>query len=375
MPRLRLICVFTAVAVAVGLCDAPADGQTFDPLQKLTTTKPRTLDTHRQLYPIEVDAQWGFIDADGKVVIQPQFETKGQFHDGMAVVTLNGEHGYVTHRGKFMPLPHYERLFPFSGDYARVSLPQPTVRSGPRKFKFTFVDRNGRNISKTLYDNAGDFSEGIARVYLAAGASFEGRFIADSWGFINGRGDMIIRPQFKEVGDFHEGLARVNSQGRWGYIDDDCNMVIEPRFDYAEDFSEGLATVQIGGRRGYINKEGEIVIAPDFEYAGPFRTERAAVARTVTQQFEFINPRGRVVINRKFEAAGDFSDGFARVYETGKWGYINTAGDPVIEPQFDDAHDFNGELALVTIGNAWGYISQTGIFVWRSDGTQTGNSQ
>src|SRR5690606_32406515 len=108
-------------------------------------------------------------DAEGRMAIPPQFDAKGQFYDGMAAVIQDGVQGYVTHRGRFLPLPHYERLFPFSGDFGRVSVPHATARSGPRRHKFTFVDRNGRNILTTLYDNAGDFSEGLARVYLAAG--------------------------------------------------------------------------------------------------------------------------------------------------------------------------------------------------------------
>ena len=68
--------------------------------------------------------------------------------------------------------------------------------------------------------------------------------MAKKYGFIDKSGKVVIELQFDDAGYFSEGLARVEKDGKWGFIDKSGKVVIEPQFDDAEDFSEGLAKVQ-----------------------------------------------------------------------------------------------------------------------------------
>src|SRR5688500_6464298 len=72
------------------------------------------------LFPVIVDGKWGFIDRDGKLVIPPQVDTKSQFTNGSAAVSLAGKHGYVDGHGKCTPLREYSHLYSFYGGMARV---------------------------------------------------------------------------------------------------------------------------------------------------------------------------------------------------------------------------------------------------------------
>ncbi len=53
----------------------------------------------------------GFVDGSGKVIIKPQFETAGNFHEGLAVAKLPGKsdvmEGYIDGSGKWAISPSF----------------------------------------------------------------------------------------------------------------------------------------------------------------------------------------------------------------------------------------------------------------------------
>ncbi|MHC4489349.1 MAG: WG repeat-containing protein [Planctomycetota bacterium] len=50
------------------------------------------------------------------------------------------------------------------------------------------------------------------------------------WGYIDNSGKVVIAQQYDDARDFSEGLARVNISGKWGYIDRYGDIFIEATF-------------------------------------------------------------------------------------------------------------------------------------------------
>jgi hypothetical protein len=85
------------------------------------------------LAPVCVNDKWGFIDASGTVVIEPQFDVPYRldgsvfylmpsmgFHNGLAPVALHHKVGYIDHDGVFVVAPQFGLGFGFVGGFARV---------------------------------------------------------------------------------------------------------------------------------------------------------------------------------------------------------------------------------------------------------------
>ncbi|WP_235596447.1 WG repeat-containing protein, partial [Leptospira weilii] len=110
--------------------------------------------------------------------------------------------------------------------------------------KYGYIDKTGKFIIPSQFDNAHSFSEGLAAVQ-----------IGKKWGFIDKTGNFVIPPQFYNANSFSEGLAAVQiceegsdngcGKWKWGYIDKTGNVAIQPQFYNADSFSEGLAVVEI----------------------------------------------------------------------------------------------------------------------------------
>lgn len=188
------------------------------------------------LAAVKIGQKWGYIDRQGKIVIQPKFMGAQDFAEGLAaVIDVRGKWGYINKAGYFVISPKFNPVIEFT--------------TPPSKF-----------------------SEGLAAVGSENGTR--------RWGYINRKGEFAIEPKFDSgyagCSYFSEGLAWVTvgcepekrdlSTGKYGYIDREGKFAIEPCFDFATDFSDGLAKVQIDdaspfnrGKWGYINKSGQFV--------------------------------------------------------------------------------------------------------------------
>lgn len=123
---------------------------------------------------------------------------------------------YVRSNGTFINPKSYLKLEPFKEDLARVS-----VSKGLNILKnWGFIDMDGNEIVPTIYQDADDFSEGLA------GVKQDGK-----WGFVDKTGQVVISPQFDYVGKFHAGAAPANENEKWGLIDTTGNWILFPYYD------------------------------------------------------------------------------------------------------------------------------------------------
>ena len=136
------------------------------------TNSEETVST-QNLFAVKVGEKVGFIDRNGKVIIEPQFQGARDFSEGRAVVAVSVD-----------------------------------------KYKQDYIDEAGKFVITPQFDAARDFSEGLAAVGIGFfGIHGDGEH---KWGFVDKSGTMIITPQFQEVQNFSEGLAAVkNTQGKW----------------------------------------------------------------------------------------------------------------------------------------------------------------
>lgn len=111
----------------------------------------------------------------GKFVINPQFDARSGFKDGLAAVRIGGE------------------------------------KSGA----WGHIDKQGKVVINPQFGYASLFSEGLAAVRI-------GDEKTGKWGYIDKQGAMVINPQFDHARLFSDGLAAVRIgdavSGRWGYI-------------------------------------------------------------------------------------------------------------------------------------------------------------
>lgn len=70
---------------------------------------------------------WGYIDRNGKWIIQPQYKSAGPFSEGVANVETAGMVGYIDERNTYVIEPKFEIAYPFKDGIARTIVQRPYV--------------------------------------------------------------------------------------------------------------------------------------------------------------------------------------------------------------------------------------------------------
>ena len=197
------------------------------------------------------------------------------FSDGLAMFANEADkYGFVDKNGKTVIEAQFEMALPFIGDFAGFWQSESVG----------FIDKTGKTTIPPKFKEVGYFSEEKAPF-----------FDGNQWGYIDTNGSYAIHPQFESAGQFKNGLASVQQGGMFGYVNKGGKMVIKPQFDDASSFSDGLAVIRVGEKYGYINKDGNTKINPQFEYAGNFHNGSAPVFNN--GKWGLINKTGQYIAN------------------------------------------------------------------------------
>ena len=302
------------------------------------------------IIPVKQGDYWGYVDREGKFVINPQFKQAFAFQDGLALVKSGQDlFGYIDAKGKMVIPAVYKEATAFSEEMAAVVKENQQIE---------FINTSGKTAFTLAsdIDYASNFHDGLAKIESQ-----------NKYGYVNTTGKIVIPCQFEIASDFSEGLARISSKvkDKWvyGFIDKTGKIEINQQFDNAFDFSEGRAMIETGGKYGFIDKTGKIVITPQFDDCFPFKEGVASVKQG--ELFGFINTEGKFVINPQFKMAYNFGEnGLAAIKSTtnDKWGFINKEGKMLIEAQFADVSPFVDDVAITALGEKYGLIDKDGKY-------------
>lgn len=216
---------------------------------------------------------WGYIDAKGKIKIKCQFEKAYAFDQkGFAKVGYHGHCGFINKKGKWLIEPKFDWWG--LGAFSSNNLAKARFEEG----KSFFINRQGDIVLKPRFKSFYEFSEDLCLFKMSN----------NRYGFMNAQGKAVIPAHYEEAVDFSHGLAKVLINGSWGFINKKNELVIAPEFKnntaeisledvfkvglekaiprpHISSFSpSGLAFFEANGVYGAINTSGDIIIPTQY---------------------------------------------------------------------------------------------------------------
>jgi len=320
---------------------------------------------------------YGYINIDGEVIVEPQYERAEEFSDDRGAVMSkdNDKWGFINKDGDLIIKPIYDDVFSFSYGLAGVEINN----------KWGFINKDGEISIELIYDKIGLFSEGLAYAEIDKKKRF-----------INNKAELVFEvDNYYEVSSFSDGLVRffnfdnTTSKVDMGFFNKIGNLVLDvSQYNMVQDFSNGLAMVRIGEypneyKYGFINKKGELVVDLLYDDARSFSEGLALVniGGLGIGNWGFINKKGKVVIEFDYFLGKSFSEGLAGMLLSKLNGnvplqenvFINKNGESILT--FEDGiwieSPFKNGLALITVSDEnhlykgrSGYINRKGEVVF-----------
>lgn len=196
-----------------------------------------------------VTGKVGFMRPDGSQLAPPVYDKAGEFHDGMAMVWLNGRYGFVNAAGQLVITPAYQvALEPNGGavqqmppDYVPPPLLEGIEQSGIGPH--AYLDMMMRHDWEQLYgengvkaDCVGDFACGLALVHING-----------LYGYTDKQNNIVITPRYEQGTMFKAfeykplfgkprpaQAAAVMLNGKWALIDTEGNLLTKFKYKYYE---------------------------------------------------------------------------------------------------------------------------------------------
>jgi len=138
------------------------------------------------------------------------------------------------------------------------------------------------------------------------------------WGYVYQK-KKIIKNQYDDAYDFSSGLARVKLNGFWGYIDKTGKEIIAMKYETIEDFADDMAKVGLDGKYGYIDKTGKEIIALIYEEAGKFKNDWLKVKSN--GKYGYVDKTGKTVVPFIYDSSVDLSLVKALMFKGGSCEY------------------------------------------------------
>jgi hypothetical protein len=248
--------------------------------------------------------QWGYINGEGRIVIEPNYHTVTRFRAGKAIVSLR-PNAYQVINTKGEPL--------FEGTYANIEQ-DPHSDS----LYLLHVENPVIGFLDTLTWQLSE--KGMPQAKAVGNGILLYRHKNKKWGYQRFSGQLLSDSIYVDAHSFHEGLAAVCLQGKWGYLDTSGHMKMAARYQAASDFSEGKALVTWKDKTMFIDRHG-----------------------TPVKKGAYGNFQG-------------FNQGVAILAKSGMFGVINLQGDWIVAPKFTRIEEFNKEGIAYAVKEGMPYL-------------------
>lgn len=291
---------------------------------------------HAQPYfPIKVNKKWGLINAEGQIVLQPNYDAIGEFKRfGYAVMQQFGGVGLLNSKGKEIIPPRYDDLKVLDSTLIAV------MRDGD----WSVLNLNGEIV----------LPKGYERVTVLSNQYISYRR-GEKWGIVDHHGNVISEPRYDEVTLAENNLFLVRKGGKLGLVNADGSETLPGIADEISFFNDSLIFYKSGNNWGAVDEKGANLVPPKYEaYSKISDTFIKLISNNRT--FVFSLACNSVITQGDYDDYYSFSRKYLIVKKNRQLGLIDWCGTLVLKPQYFEIQSYESDYFRVNFRGKWGVV-------------------
>jgi hypothetical protein len=304
-----------------------------------------SLQAQDEIFPFASGGKIGYKDANGRIVLEPQFDYAEEFKPGIPwtvvgegsfellnynmdsrEVNFYGKFGLISAKGEIIFEPLFSIIFEPGHETAVVGNGNGYIHFAafPDERNYVFdgemgvVGIRGDTIVPVQY---------ISLESLTAGEDVYWYVMDEDSAFLyNRESGHYVPGTIESIDDFSDGLARIKTHAGYGFLDTAGRITIEPKYNKASGFNMGTAFVKKDNRYYHIGVQGQKKESAKIQFneISPFSEGLARVR--IFDEYGYIYPDSTFFIVPEFTEAGNFFNGVAPISTVDSFGYIHTDG-------------------------------------------------
>jgi len=290
-----------------------------------------------QVYPIKVDKKWGLMDANGKIVLQPNYNAIGEFKRfGYAVMQRNGGVGMLNNEGKELVAPIYDDL----------KMLDSTLISVMKDGMWKVINLEGQTVLAPGYGKV----KVLNRQFLAFTKNHQ-------WGLVDVTGKTIAKPVFESIEIFKKDYFLTKKDGNLGLITLNGKEIISPKAEEISIYNSNLFFFQKNGKWGAVTFDGRQVIPNGFR---TFSKVADNFIKLIANHnaFLFSTYTNSIIAQGEYEAFYPFSRDYVIAKKNRLLGLIDECGTVNLPTKYYEIQAYSDDLFRVNLGGKWGVVDE-----------------
>lgn len=316
---------------------------------------------------VGLNGKWGYINRYGNTIIPIQYDYISDFHNNIACVIQNGEHG---RKVGFINREN-ELIIPLEYDFDSYHYTESNFREGlvqvKQNGKWGYIDTKNNMEIPLQFSQAKPFHEGLAAV------SMDHNSITPKWFFINKKGKKVfdISSEYEFIDlTFQSGFIRAKYKNQQLFINKKGKPIgkrlYHKIFPFKGDFAKVVIQNQDTSKMGFINQDGKEVIPPIYNFEND-KWINQLLRVGIQDKYGIINTKNEILVPLDYEdvrVPSSFdklkTGGLITVKKNGKWGFVNLKGDVKIPFKYEYAYLLYNGFIHVKYNGKWGIIDIEG---------------